>query len=48
MLTTRKKMLTKKCSQNFQKMLMKKILTAVQKVINKKIKRSRRVGIWWT
>jgi hypothetical protein len=25
-----------------------KILTAVQKVINKKIKRSRRVGIWWT
>jgi hypothetical protein len=31
MLTTLKKMLTKKCSQHFQKMLMKAILTGVQK-----------------
>jgi hypothetical protein len=38
MLTTLKTMLTKKCSQHFQKMLMKKMSTTAQKIINKKVK----------
>jgi hypothetical protein len=41
-------MLTKKCSQHFQKMLMEKILTTIQKLTNKKIKKSKRVGIGGT
>jgi hypothetical protein len=39
-------MLTKKCSQHFQKNSDGKIFTAVQKIINKKNKKVKVRGIW--
>jgi hypothetical protein len=47
MLAALRKMLTKKCSQYFQKILIEKILTTTQKIISRKNKKTSKARGYW-